>query len=326
MRRSPEGAGPHPGSRQPLRAQWDPVEGDRRPPRRPRPARDVRKQSRLGRFVARYGWRAYAVPVLTAVTVFVVWDAVQGDAMGAGAGGDDSTEVVADATVVDSPLADGSFPAGLESGALPEGGAFTERGAGTWRMVPGVTEQAGFGERQVFTYTVEIEDGVDTTAYGGDDAFAKMVDETLADPRSWTADRAFAFRRVDSETPDFRISLTSQITLRQFCGFDIELEGSCFNPGVERVFVNEPRWIRGAVAFDGDIGSYRQYLINHEVGHAVGYAAHEGCTTDGGLAPIMMQQTYGTSNDDISRLDPEGIVPADGKVCRFNPWPFPRGA
>lgn len=116
------------------------------------------------------------------------------------------------------------------------------------------------------------------------------------------------------------------MTIRQFCGFDIELEGSCFNPGVERVFVNEPRWVRGAVAFNGDIGSYRQYLVNHEVGHAVGYAAHEGCTTDGGLAPIMMQQTYGTANDDISRLDPDGIVPADGKVCSYNPWPFPRGA
>ncbi|WP_408016058.1 DUF3152 domain-containing protein [Rhodococcus artemisiae] len=324
-RRSLDDSGPRSGSRQPLRAQWDPVGGDRRPPRRPRPTRDVRKQSRLGRFVARYGWRAYAVPVLAAVTVFVMWDAVQGDATSAVADGEDTTRAVDDA-IVEAPIADGNFPADLESGVLPDGGSFTESGAGTWRVLPGSTEQAGFGERQVFTYTVEIEDGVDTTAYGGDAAFARMVDETLADPRSWTADRAFAFRRVDSEVPDFRVSLTSQMSIRQFCGFDIELEGSCFNPGVERVLVNEPRWVRGAVAFHGDIGSYRQYLVNHEVGHAVGYPDHEGCTTDSGLAPIMMQQTYGTANDDIARLDPEGLVPADGKVCRYNPWPFPRGA
>ena len=39
----------------------------------------------------------------------------------------------------------------------------------------------------------------------------------------------------------------------------------------------------------------------------------------------MMQQTFGTANDDIARLDPEGVVPMDGKTCRFNPWPHPRG-
>jgi hypothetical protein len=38
-----------------------------------------------------------------------------------------------------------------------------------------------------------------------------------------------------------------------------------------------------------------------------------------------MQQTFGTSNNDIAKLDPEGVVPMDGKTCRFNPWPHPRG-
>ncbi|HEY5854374.1 MAG TPA: DUF3152 domain-containing protein [Aldersonia sp.] len=40
----------------------------------------------------------------------------------------------------------------------------------------------------------------------------------------------------------------------------------------------------------------------------------------------MMQQTFGTANNDIAQLDPQAVVPMDGKVCRFNPWPFPRVA
>nr|WP_226436174.1 DUF3152 domain-containing protein [Rhodococcus yananensis] len=311
---------PRNGSHQPLRAQWDPVSGEPHRPRRPRPERKVRKQSPLGRFVATYGWRAYAVPILTVATVLVVWDAVRAPGV-APAGGDDGT---AETVAARAPAADGAFPQDLASGALPDGGAFTESGAGTWRVVPGTSEQVGSGETQVFTYTVEVEDGVDTAAYGGDQAVARLVDETLADPRSWTADRAFAFRRVDGGSPDFRVSLTSQMTVRQFCGFDIPLEGSCYNPGLDRVLLNEPRWVRGAISFHGDIGSYRQYVVNHEVGHAIGFAQHDPCGTDGGLAPIMMQQTFGTSNDDIARLDPGGVVPPDGKECRFNPWPYPR--
>ena len=38
----------------------------------------------------------------------------------------------------------------------------------------------------------------------------------------------------------------------------------------------------------------------------------------------MMQQTFGTANNDIASLDPDGVVPANGLVCRFNPWPYPR--
>ncbi|HWT47362.1 MAG TPA: DUF3152 domain-containing protein, partial [Mycobacterium sp.] len=89
-----------------------------------------------------------------------------------------------------------------------------------------------------------------------------------------------------------------------------------------RVFINETRWVRGAVPFEGDVGSYRQYVINHEVGHAIGYVHHEPCEQQGGLAPVMMQQTFSTSNDDAAKFDPD-VVKADGKTCRFNPWPYP---
>jgi hypothetical protein len=192
--------------------------------------------------------------------------------------------------------------------------------------VPGTTPKVGQGTAKSFTYTVEVEDGIDTTGFGGDDGFARMVSETLANPKSWTHNPQFAFTRIDNGAPDFRISLSSPITVREGCGYDIQLETSCYNPAYldnqPRVLINEARWVRGAVPFQGDVGSYRQYLVNHEVGHAIGYPRHEPCGDNGALAPVMMQQTFSTNNNDDARFDPESVKP-DGKTCRFNPWPYP---
>ncbi|MEV6325858.1 DUF3152 domain-containing protein [Nocardia sp. NPDC051787] len=314
-------------SHQPLRARWDPTAPDESRART-RPDRDAKKQSALGRFVSTYGWRAYALPVLVVITVLVVADAIRATGTGsvtvAPAPGSLSPRT-ASVGIIGAPPGDGHFPTDLPTGALPEGGAFAETGAGTWRVVAGATAQVGTGTQNVFRYTVEIEDGVDASALGGDAAVAKMIDSTLANPKSWAHDRKFAFLRVDHGAVDFRISLTSRGSSRKECGFDIPIDTSCYNASSRRVVLSEVRWVRGALAFEGDIGSYRQYLINHEVGHAIGYHQHQPCETDGGLAPVMMQQTFGTKNNDIAALDPHGVVPMDGKRCRFNPWPYPRG-
>nr|WP_245558146.1 DUF3152 domain-containing protein [Nocardia thailandica] len=313
-------------SRQPLRARWDPLAADEGRSRAPR-QRETKKQSLLGRFVSTYGWRAYALPVLVAITVVVGVDAARttGETATRDPGFGALSPGAPTSGVIGAPPGDGKFPANLPSGALPEGGPYATTGAGTWRIVPGGTPQVGKGTERVFTYTVEIEDGMDTTGFGGDQAVATMVESTLANPKSWVHDQRFAFRRVDAGEPDFRLSLTSRDTTRATCGFEIPIDSSCYNAGLDRVVLSEVRWVRGATAFDGDIGSYRQYQINHEVGHAIGYHAHQPCENEGGLAPVMMQQTFGTRNNDIAALDPDGVVPADGKSCRFNPWPYPRG-
>jgi len=289
-----------------------------------------RERGALRRFFSACGWRAYALPVMFLMTALVIVDAVKG-------GGDSRVVAVVpglgrlsvhgqkSGIIGAPPVADGKFAAGLPTGALPDGGAFTEAGTGAWHIVPGASAQVGAAQEHSFTYTVEIENGVDTSGFGGDDSVARMVDATLANPKSWTHDSRFGFRRIDSGEPDFRVSLTSRGTTESACGFDIPIDSSCYNSDLGRVVLSEVRWVRGALSFEGDIGSYRQYQINHEVGHAIGYHEHQPCESDGGLAPVMMQQTFGTRNDDIAALDPQGVVPKDGKTCHFNPWPYPRG-
>jgi hypothetical protein len=271
------------------------------------------------------------LPALIALTVFVVYQTVtgtnapapkevEGPVQGPPTIGVTSTQIIGA-----PPKGLTQFDVNLPTGILPDGGPITETGAKTWHIVPGTTPKVGEGTTKTFTYTVEVEDGIDTTTFGGDDGFARMVSETLANPKSWTHNPQFAFTRIDSGEPDFRVSLSSPMTVREGCGYDIQLEASCYNPAYAdqpRVLINEARWVRGAVPFQGDVGSYRQYLVNHEIGHAMGYQRHEGCGQDGGLAPIMMQQTFSTTNNDAARFDPESVKP-DGKTCRFNPWPYP---
>jgi hypothetical protein len=323
--------------REPLRAQRDPLAAGAG---RLRSDRDVhrqwRRQSWLGRFVSTYGWRAYALPVLMVLTVVVVYQTVTGTGVRA----PDSNEPVQGPPTIGSagtsiigapPRGLTEFDVNLPTGVLPDGGPFTEAGHMAWHIVPGTQPVFGRGTEKVFAYTIEVENGIDTTAFGGDDAFARMVDQTLRNPKGWTHTPQIGFVRVDATsgpiTPDFRISLTSPMTVREGCGYEIPLEASCYNPSYgarsePRVFINEARWVRGAVPFQGDIGSYRQYLINHEVGHALGYQHHEPCEKQDALAPVMMQQTFGISNDDAAKFDPDWVKP-DGKTCRFNPWPAP---
>jgi hypothetical protein len=319
--------------REPLRAQRDPIAEDSgRARSNPDRRRRWRKQTRLGRFVSTYGWRAYALPVLVAVTAVVIFQTVTGTSQPAPAQegpaqGPPTIGAMGTAIIGAPPKGLTQFDASLPTGVLPDGGPYTEAGAKTWHIVPGTGPQVGQGTAKVFRYTIEIEDGIDTTSFGGDDGFAQMVSQTLSNPKSWTHNPQFAFIRVDSGTPDFRVSLTTPMTARDACGYEIPLETSCYNPvygpdAQPRVIINEARWVRGAMPFQGDVGSYRQYVINHEVGHAIGYKHHEPCDENGGLAPVMMQQTFSTSDNDAAKFDPDTVKP-DGKSCHFNPWPYP---
>jgi len=148
------------------------------------------------------------------------------------------------------------------------------------------------------------------------------VDSTLNNPKSWIGSGRYRFQRIDdSRAATLRISLTSQLTTRRLCGFRIPFDASCWQPDDHRVVINTARWARGAVAFQGNVVQYQQYLVNHEVGHGLGFP-HIACEATGRLAPVMMQQTWGVADDYLAVLGTDRVT-ADGLVCQPNAWPFP---
>ncbi|GAB3698937.1 DUF3152 domain-containing protein [Corynebacterium nasicanis] len=291
--------------------------------------------SPLARYARELGWRAYAIPILLVITIWVLVDVFTSPG-----GSREAAETSVSAT---SETRDGAGTEGrpgpdpaddpeqkLAVNQLPPGGPYAERGEGTYRTVgtPGMT--AGEGAETVVRFVVEVENGVDTAGVGGDDALSAMVDATLSNPKGWTNDKAYRFEHVGPEdNPDMRIRLTSVGTTRDICGGEeLELETSCHIrlDDVSHVILNESRWVRGAAPFNGDLGSYRQYLVNHEVGHGLGYAAHEACGADGALAPVMMQQTLSLTNAELHSLNSDEVYPDEPVTCVYNPWPYPRPA
>ncbi|WP_110078876.1 DUF3152 domain-containing protein [Actinokineospora spheciospongiae] len=310
---------------EPLAASWRPE----RPPRRTTAPRGVRG------VLAAYGWRVYALPVLLAVTALV---AVQtaGEKGGAVAATPTGEPLAADgAPIVTGPpevteRAGTPVDVSVPTADLPNGGPYSQSGAGTWHGVPGHGERVGAGPK-LYTYTVEVEDGIDPTAFSGDAAFAQLIDQTLADPRGWTSLGEISVQRVEPDFPDpsFRVSLTSPDTAHRpdMCGYSIKYESSCYRGTEKRVMINLARWVRGAVVFGGDMLTYRQYAINHEIGHAF-RNSHVGCAQNGALAPVMMQQSFGVANNYVAQLNRAvgltDAVKTDGLVCKPNAWPNPQ--
>lgn len=273
----------------------------------------------LRRFVRRYGWRAYALPVLVLVTAAALLTARSNIASshhqghGTGTGTPSQPPPVAQSNTTlhpDLPGANARNTA-LNAAALPPGPAYTTKGRGTFRVLPGTGKLVGAGH--LYRYSIEIENGitgVDLTQ------FADLVQTTLSDRRSWSG-HGVSIQRVDSGRIDFHVTLVSSLTVRKLCGYDIPVETSCYigagnTSPVNRVVMNDARWVRGSTAYVGDLSAYRVYMINHEDGHAMGHEHAHECLP-GGLAPAMMQQTIGLKD------------PNTGKLCAANPWPFPPG-
>ncbi|WP_166352432.1 DUF3152 domain-containing protein [Phytoactinopolyspora limicola] len=154
------------------------------------------------------------------------------------------------------------------------------------------------GDGDVVRYLVEVEDGLPFDA----EEFAADVHTILNDERGWGRD-GVAFERVDDGPVEFRVSLSSPDLTDQQC-YPLLTRGevSCWNG--ERAVINAKRWGLASQTYGDDILSYREYLINHEVGHALGHG-HVSCPADGRPAPVMVQQTKSL----------EG--------CVANPWPYP---
>lgn len=284
----------------------------------------------LVRIARSWGWRAYAIPVLVVLTVIILCDifTAEDDPFDSGNG----TVASQNGNGRSGPVPGEGYGDDYEGGQLPPGPAYATESSGNFKDVTVAHPRVGEGRRNAVRYSVEIEDNIDVPSIGGERAFAETVNSILVDPRGWTADPNFSFEAVPrDQNPTIVVQLSATGTAHQLCGNTLGMETSCFLSGRRegepgRVIVSIARWVRGALPFEGDLGLYRQYLINHEVGHGLGYAVHEPCPRDGGIAPIMMQQTLSVSNDELHEIDSNEVYQADGKTCSVNGWPYPFGA
>jgi hypothetical protein len=261
--------------------------------------------------VLRHGWRAYAIPLLTVATVLALFDLTRtGTDPAASAAGTPAViseaERPADAVGPGTPAptapAVGEGAPTSTPAEVPATATYVEQGAGTVTVVPGSSAVLGTGPLQRFA--VEVEDGIEVDGA----AFATAVEQTLADPRGWGNGGRMSFQRVgvDEEAAgsyDFKVSLISPGSMETYCpGVGTRGYTSCRYG--DRAVVNLARWETAVPDYQGDVVTYRLYVVNHEVGHALGNG-HEGCPGAGRLAPVMQQQTLGL----------EG--------CTKNPWPYP---
>lgn len=298
-RRSPEPF-PRPLSSNGLRSPDGPLVARHHPP--PGPSSQQQPQGgRVARFVAAYGWRAFVIPVLAVLTFVTLLDVASTNTAPA------SSTVQAQPTPVETTSAQSGAPTATAEGeAAPAAPPpvvtpvpFVEQGTGDLVVVPGSSPVYGTGPLQRFV--VEVEGGINVDGAG----FAAAVEGTLADPRSWGAGGEMSFQRVDGDDYDFRVSLVSPLNVETFCpGVGTGGYTSCRYG--ERAVINLARWETAVPDYEGDVATYRLYVVNHEVGHALGNG-HEQCPGPGELAPLMQQQTLGL----------------DG--CVKNPWPFPNG-
>jgi hypothetical protein len=129
--------------------------------------------------------------------------------------------------------------------------------------------------------------------------FASVVDSTLAGPRGWTR-AGFVFERAD-DAP-YTVLLAEGPEVQQRCRpYDTYGKYSCqLGP---LVAITADRWRAATPEWTGDLATYRQMVVDHEVGHLLGLH-HRPCPTAGQTAPVMLPQS----------TELHGCLP--------NPWPL----
>ena len=126
-----------------------------------------------------------------------------------------------------------------------------------------------------------------------DEEFRRIVLSILGDERGWS--RAGVRFELDPVS-DLQVILGEPQEVDALClPLRTRSEVSCQNGEV--VALNSERWMTGpapASGWDSDLDVYRQYLVNHEVGHLFGLRHPTSqCPLTGGRAAVMSQQTGG---------------------------------
>lgn len=150
--------------------------------------------------------------------------------------------------------------------------------------------------RATYTYDVQVWDASSTDI----NSFKAAAAETLASANGW-AGAGISFAEVPSGG-SFTLVLASPgrvAAASPGCSADYSCRSGRY------VIINEQRWIGASPSWNaagGGLRDYRHMVVNHEVGHWLGFG-HRSCPGSGRSAPVMLQQS----------IDLQG--------CKFNPWP-----
>jgi hypothetical protein len=171
-----------------------------------------------------------------------------------------------------------------------------ERGSGAFAVAFGRSGRNGIGK--LIRYQVDVERDLPfrPTPVG------QAVHDTLSDARGWALAGWATFERVDSGPVDLHILVATPGTVDRLCrGADRDGDLSCRVS--DRIVINAQAWVAAESTFGADLESYRDYLVNHEIGHLLG-KSHSSCPGSGVPAPVMMRHNNGVGE------------------CRPNAWPL----
>ncbi len=136
----------------------------------------------------------------------------------------------------------------------------------------------------------------------------KFLHETIQDKRGWARMPHYSFEQTRRKADaDIWFHMATSQWLKQAFGrtgngLSVTVTGG---DGPAEVYFNKTNWNHPPHKFSGDITTYRQYLIQHELGHAVMNLKDVSLKHyDESLpCPVMYQQSLGTS-----------------ERCAPNPW------
>ncbi|MDG4809738.1 DUF3152 domain-containing protein [Micromonospora sp. WMMD1120] len=208
-----------------------------------------------------------------------------------------------DGSTVPAASAPSTRPAPRTTSAAPAVPvSYPATGGNRWSVARAETAPGSGTAGRLLRYRVAVERDIHGLPVAD---VAGAISATLNDPRGWTAGGAWRLRRVGADDPtDFTIYLATPGTRDTLCQDQPEGYTSCRNGA--RVVLNVARWVKGVPGYGASLATYRQYMVNHEVGHKLGFG-HERCPGKGRPAPVMQQQTLGLHG------------------CVANPWPYPKG-